>query len=80
MLKNILKLEGAQELNKKAQKSIKGGGPKPGGGGPFSGCRNNDTCDSPCTNGSVCTQVFCGPSNTPGYGWDWQCVANGGNA
>ena len=78
MLKNILKLEGAQQLNKAEQKSIQGG-LGPSNGGPYSGCTNNDNCPSACTNGSVCTQVFCGPSNFPGFGWDWQCVTNGNN-
>lgn len=45
MLKNILKLEGVQELNKNEQKELKGGIFNPGGGtGPFDdGCGFN-TC------------------------------------
>lgn len=76
MLKNILKLEGAEILNKKAQKAVTGGFIT--SGGPFSGCSNNSGCSDPCTNGTVCAQVFCGPSNMPGFGWDWQCVNNSG--
>ncbi|MCF6306340.1 MAG: hypothetical protein L3J09_00110 [Flavobacteriaceae bacterium] len=53
MLKNILKLEGAQQLSKKEQQSISGGGTVCYGGLPGVHCSNGYCC-------GYCT----GPGNT----------------
>ncbi len=59
MLKNILKLEGAQKLNKNVQKSISGGGPKnscysPDICGSAGGVACNNPNDSLCYKGCIC--------------------------
>jgi len=44
MLKNILKLDGAQQLSKNEQKTIKGGRKACIYGQPNSGCGSNECC------------------------------------
>ena len=73
MLKNILKLNGAQQLSKSEQGSINGGGPlqeQCGDGCNVGGCPTHLTC----------VQVFCGP-NGPfgGTNTGWTCTNAGQN-
>jgi hypothetical protein len=50
MLKNILKIEGAQKLSKNEQKSINGG------------AISGPTCGNLiCSGGQICTNEVCGP-------------------
>ena len=64
MLKSILNLDGAQELNKSEQKSIKGGGCG------FTQAFCNALCNDPCYE-TQCPVIS-------GGGWKWVCPGSGG--
>ena len=57
MLKNILNLNGAQELSKNEQGAIHGSGPL---------TQTCGSCGSGCLPTETCVQIFCGP----GGPWD----------
>jgi len=72
MLKNILKLNGAQPLSKNEQGSINGGG-------PGSNCCNNtciDQCYTSgiCASGGQCMHLWCNGDSSQPYGI---CVGGG---
>jgi len=66
MLKNILNLEGAQQLNKTEQKSIQGGGPYSTGG-----CANKRCSNGRCGYRETCVQHTCNGV------WEMICVHDG---
>ena len=66
MLKNILKLDGAQKLSKREQNSINGGG--------FNGCGwdTMSECQLSCNEPDQCAYVNCA------YDWvGWKCLPSG---
>lgn len=71
MLKNILNLNGAQELSKNEQKSIHGGGPLQG-----SGCQHECYYD-PCGPYETCVSSWCGGGGNQVL--IWHCVSNNGD-
>lgn len=60
MLKKILNLNGAQKLGKKEQKTILGGGPRPGGS------RCCDPALACCTTTDLVNNPVCGATYIPG--------------
>jgi hypothetical protein len=67
MLKQILNLEGAQQLSKKEQNAINGGS---------GGCIDNCSAQIPCPSNMHCVAYWCSPASEPPH-TAYECVPNG---